>query len=708
VHTGTDDFAITEAQRIIDVFHLLQEVCGLHVEQVWPYRKRKEIRRGAMKLLASPDAKMASKAESSTLEDQYYSSDDDINIRDFLARPGSGVLDAFDTRNTEKMVLSGDEAMWLAWYLCWAHKGCQMPPPNTRSQRQHVNIASPVLEENPDPKLRAEEQTVDFESRFGHLRVDVNLPPNEILDTDKAHWHHSALSFVGIATDKPLKRSAASSPVPAAEGDDHNSSGHMHSPSSLRTASVHSPSSLRTASSFAGELIKDSDRAAKEKEWVQMPSNSPSPIRSIRPKSRQLPPAKWEGAALGIASSDTFRSTTTGDKKVHMNVLKQNAEIVIPKHDPLPRTGGDMHESRRSRRKISTEPQPSFSLPANDDGLPDKVMISDAFSWQKLDGVIVSSLSTCGSFGIITLVAGSRIGIFTTTPFQRIAEIFRKEATFSCAEGVVEKSFVRSVSNKNDFSCTSLRVDVPETKNAPSESDNFVVAGENSGHLFIASALTGLTTQVLVKENEQLGGVVSLKWLDQGSSKRLYCAHRRGTHTLWLMDEEPSILWRAKACDIGVSLSSAQALRSWAITCDENESCLRVWDFNIQPRQRNSQESVLSHEILHQNSRITCFAGYQELIQSGNPPPMIMSGANDGTVRVWCSTFGPMDQDGPTLLFGHTKAILSLFASSRTRICSGEKCIALLVQFLFVPGKYMFWKALAYKSACMDIACMQL
>jgi len=50
---------------------------------------------------------------------------------------------------------------------------------------------------------------------------------------------------------------------------------------------------------------------------------------------------------------------------------------------------------------------------------------------------------------------------------------------------------------------------------------------------------------------------------------------------------------------------------------------------------------------------------------------MIVSGGRDGTVHVWGSP-GALDKDAPTLLFGHTKAVISLFASSRTRICSGS------------------------------------
>lgn len=50
---------------------------------------------------------------------------------------------------------------------------------------------------------------------------------------------------------------------------------------------------------------------------------------------------------------------------------------------------------------------------------------------------------------------------------------------------------------------------------------------------------------------------------------------------------------------------------------------------------------------------------------------MIVSGGRDGTVQVWGSQ-GALDKDEPTLLFGHTKAVISLYASSRSRICSGS------------------------------------
>ena len=50
---------------------------------------------------------------------------------------------------------------------------------------------------------------------------------------------------------------------------------------------------------------------------------------------------------------------------------------------------------------------------------------------------------------------------------------------------------------------------------------------------------------------------------------------------------------------------------------------------------------------------------------------MIVSGGRDGTVQVWGSQ-GTLDKDAPTLLFGHTKTVTSLYAFSRSRICSGS------------------------------------
>lgn len=39
---------------------------------------------------------------------------------------------------------------------------------------------------------------------------------------------------------------------------------------------------------------------------------------------------------------------------------------------------------------------------------------------------------------------------------------------------------------------------------------------------------------------------------------------------------------------------------------------------------------------------------------------------------MWGVEEGPMDSESRVLLFGHTKAILSVFAFSRARVVSGE------------------------------------
>lgn len=214
----------------------------------------------------------------------------------------------------------------------------------------------------------------------------------------------------------------------------------------------------------------------------------------------------------------------------------------------------------------------------------DKVLMSDAFSWQKLDAVSVSSVSSCGRYGIITLVAGSRVGVFTTSPFKRVAEIHRKDATFTCAQGCIQLSFVRDVFRMIFMRSHSLRVDVPEGKTRPSESDNFIVAGESCGQVVIADARTGVTRQTLVQEGEGLGAVIMLNLLGEGTTGLLYCAHKSGTLTLWSIQGIPSIVWRTQACNTESSLSGAYVMRSCVVTRDENESCLRVWKLKIQVR----------------------------------------------------------------------------------------------------------------------------
>ena len=138
--------------------------------------------------------------------------------------------------------------------------------------------------------------------------------------------------------------------------------------------------------------------------------------------------------------------------------------------------------------------------------------MSDFFSWQKLDGVSVSMISTCGTLGIITLVAGNRVGVFTTNPFKRVAEVCRKDAVFTCAQGCVQLNFVRSVLAAHEIpQSTSLRVDVPQTNSSPVEQDNFIVTGENSGQLIVANARTGVTRDILIKDSDDLGAVIMLK-----------------------------------------------------------------------------------------------------------------------------------------------------------------------------------------------------
>ena len=137
--------------------------------------------------------------------------------------------------------------------------------------------------------------------------------------------------------------------------------------------------------------------------------------------------------------------------------------------------------------------------PETNDGIAERVLMSDTFSWQKLEAVKVSNMSACGNYGIITLVSGSRVGVFATSPFKRVAEVHCKDASFTCALGNVEISFVRQVFKMNAVPSRTLCVNIPEAKNLPSDDDNFIVAGDISGCVIIASARTGVTRHTIVE-----------------------------------------------------------------------------------------------------------------------------------------------------------------------------------------------------------------
>jgi len=307
---------------------------------------------------------------------------------------------------------------------------------------------------------------------------------------------------------------------------------------------------------------------------------SASPVRGSvaiphRPQSRQLPAERWDSLALtGIESklpaNSEKKKSDAGQAFVVTLVSKKPTSWAAVK-PPQPFSGKPNERSTSRRSEISPPKSCPTSFyreskirhfsndlfvasPETNDGIAERVLMSDTFSWQKLEAVKVSNMSACGDYGIITLVSGSRVGVFATSPFKRVAEVHCKDASFTCAVGNVEISFVRQVFKMNAVPSRTLCVNIPEAKNVPSENDNFIVAGDISGCVIIASARTGVTRHTIVEvymnkflldsksdtfkadcshyqtyclqAREDLGAVMMLKLFGEGSSGSLfeYCS----------------------------------------------------------------------------------------------------------------------------------------------------------------------------------------
>ena len=656
---GSDDYiSFHAARRVSDVFNLIHEECGVNVEKTWPHRSLKEIKR-ADGLIPSSASRPCTEARSSNCS----TSDDGID--DFLRRPGTGVLDNWN-RN-DKDILTGDEAMWIAWCLCWVNKHCDAPPEKDSGHCRRV----------------------DFPLQVAPNSVDLVERPS--LKKEDSRGLDRAASFAWVEPDN-LVRAVVKAGIELTNYP--NTCGDLPS-----------PQSLRVVSGFASNLAHDAATAVPESVNCQRltfhdqrEQDSQAPSRS-RSSSRQLPSETWIPVFSGhsnpaplppppsvpvqtsvpVPAYDQTQADPPGDG---VKKLSPFSSRFLPglRSDPDPAVGTEQSTYLHRHTHVSavrpfSESELFLTDPSHDDGAPSRVHMSDFFSWQKLDGVSVSMISTCGTLGIITLVAGNRVGVFTTNPFKRVAEVCRKDAVFTCAQGCVQLNFVRSVLAAHEIpQSTSLRVDVPKTNSSPVEQDNFIVTGENSGQLIVANARTGVTRDILIKDSDDLGAVIMLKVLEghSGNARRLYCAHKLGTLTLFSIEGHPTIIWRTRACEDGSWLTDSHVMRSCVVTCDGDERCLRIWNLKAHCRgDGKTNEAMLDHLTLHQQTQISSFTGFQEPMKSENSSPMIVSGGHDGTVQVWGST-PTQDKDVPTLLFGHKNSVTCLFAFSRARVCSGE------------------------------------
>jgi hypothetical protein len=437
--------------------------------------------------------------------------------------------------------------MWIAWYLCSLVGKIQPPDPKRAGIFQGSStpeIVEKILEvefRKPQPKslpssisndaaISPPEVVIsapitDFESRFGHLRKTmetVNVPMTQ-------PWDRNALAFIDTKRLKSSKYIKGNSPI--------NPAG----------------PTLVSASPARGS--------------VAIPH---------RPQSRQLPAERWDSLALtGIESklpaNSKKKKSDAGQALVVTLVSKKPTTGSWAVVKPQPFSGKPNERSTSRRLEISPPKSCPTSFyreskirqfsnelfvtgPETNHGIAERVLMSDTFSWQKLEAVKVSNMSACGNYGIITLVSGSRVGVFATSPFKRVAEVHCKDASFTCAVGNVEISFVRQIFKMNVVPSRTLCVNIPEAKNVPSEDDNFIVAGDISGCVIIASARTGVTRHTIVEvymhkfllnpnshnfkadcshyqtyclqAREDLGAVMMLKLFGEGSSGSLfeYCS----------------------------------------------------------------------------------------------------------------------------------------------------------------------------------------
>lgn len=260
-------------------------------------------------------------------------SEDDTYFDDFMDRPGTGIIDEKLAGKQPAAVLSGDEAMWIAWYLCWYAKQCDAAPPE-RMPRTHEfdTVSTPLPQEEQHRTSRPATimaPTMDFEARFGHLRQD-KVPTRSILAKSKAKWHKRALAFVGMEeNDKQTRKLSLS--------------GQFVSGKAIATAGTlnafasggFSPNTVKSAQGFAANFSRDVSRAARE---------STSPVQSMtvkgqgpdspltaqsgrsasphRPKSRQLPPERWESLALGSDLHDRSECVDMISKLQHCSTRR--------------------------------------------------------------------------------------------------------------------------------------------------------------------------------------------------------------------------------------------------------------------------------------------------------------------------------------------------------------------------------------------------
>ena len=344
---GIDGSCLTVARRVLDIFNLVREVCGVQISEAWPYRAIKEIQQ---RVSSDPPSRLQSMTGKAFLKPTNAASEpaldgasagsarhqdsqtvrirtsgtqhsddsgDDTYLDDFLDRPGTGIIDEGSSGGETNAPLSGDEAMWIAWYLCWYTKHCEAPPPE-RSTRHEVDVTASASTPRGEVEVISSPTTMiapnmDFEARFGHLRKE-NVPSQSILTRSKANWHRQALAFVGM------------------EGHDRHSrtlsmSG-QHVPGKAVSALASggfSPNTIRSAQGFAAKFSKEVVRSARESEWVKKPMfikgqgpvsplpQATQPPNSLsrsttphRPTSRQLPAERWDSFSLGKDSPHRF------------------------------------------------------------------------------------------------------------------------------------------------------------------------------------------------------------------------------------------------------------------------------------------------------------------------------------------------------------------------------------------------------------------
>ena len=321
--TGIAEKPFTSVRRLSDIFNLIHECNGVQVPEIWPFRPYEDIKLGKFTdMLSCTPASASMKHANIALtdsrakdkEDVSYSGKNDEAQLEVLPSPRTTLHDAYrrhpedsdasdDDRAISaqspdhpemifhnmsempgKVVLSSDEAMWIAWYLCSLVGKIQSPDPKRDGifrGSSTPEIVEKILEvdRKPQPKslprafsnnaeISPPEVVIsapitDFESRFGHLRKTmetVNVPMTQ-------PWDKNALAFVDtkrLKSSKYIKgnysdfsRKLSSSPI--------NSAG----------------PTLVSASPARGS--------------VAMPH---------RPQSRQLPAERWDSLALtGIESN---------------------------------------------------------------------------------------------------------------------------------------------------------------------------------------------------------------------------------------------------------------------------------------------------------------------------------------------------------------------------------------------------------------------